>query len=365
MASIAEVGVKLVAHTQAFERGMMRAGKTLRGFRNAALAAAGAGSLWQAGSRFLATGQAIDRIGKLSTRLGETTEELSKLRFLAKTSGVEFEVMAKGMADGARKLSEAAGGKGEAKDAFAKLGLSAKELAKLSPAQQLREIADAFKLMDDNSLELELVQRIYGESGAQMLQFLNQGAEGIDKNTEAAKRLGAELSVAGTRNVELFHDRVAALGTSIASFFEKSYAGLTAMANRAVDSIKDARAQISEHGAGVLGVEVIAADEKKLSGVFKFAEEVHQRNVKARQEEEKRRGIASDLRAIYDDIFKKQQSAPTSTGQFGAVNLANVALSNRASISSSKPQMVKDPGIDVVVDVLRQILAKSGSARAA
>ena len=70
------------------------------------------------------TVDAADEIGKLSTRLGISTEALSQLRHVADLSGVSFDAMSQALQRQGRRISEAAAGTGEAKAALEELGFA-------------------------------------------------------------------------------------------------------------------------------------------------------------------------------------------------------------------------------------------------
>ena len=56
-----------------------------------------------------------DQIGKLSMRLGTTTQGLSELKYVAEMSGVSFNSLSTGLQRMTRRVSEAAAGTGAAK----------------------------------------------------------------------------------------------------------------------------------------------------------------------------------------------------------------------------------------------------------
>ena len=74
--------------------------------------------------------QSIDTLGKTATKLGVTSQALQKLRYASNLAGVETRTVDMAVQRFTRRLSEAANGTGEAKDALKELGLNAKELAK-------------------------------------------------------------------------------------------------------------------------------------------------------------------------------------------------------------------------------------------
>ena len=79
---------------------------------------------------------AVDELGKVSDKLGISTERLAGLQHAAELTGNSTRNLNLGLQRMVRRVAEAAEGTGEAQNALAELGLDAKELAQLSPDHQ-------------------------------------------------------------------------------------------------------------------------------------------------------------------------------------------------------------------------------------
>src|SRR5690606_10854117 len=136
----------------------------------------------------------IDQLSLMSQQIGVTTESLSGLRYAAEQmAGVsegQFDMALRRMT---RRITEAADGAGPAAAALRALGLSAEDLAKLSPDEQFRRLADAMKQTEDQGTRLRATMAIFDTEGMPLVNMLKEGAEGIRQFEEEANRLGVTI----------------------------------------------------------------------------------------------------------------------------------------------------------------------------
>lgn len=158
---------------------------------------------------------AADKLGKASQKFGVPVEQLSALTYAAELSDVSLEQLGKSVARLNRNMIEvAAGGTQIAASAFAALGIKVKDASgtlKTTDAVLL-EVAEKFSKFEDGATKSALAQAIFGKSGADLIPFLNQGAAGIAKLTEEAKRLGIVIGKDTTDAAEQFNDSLKTLG---------------------------------------------------------------------------------------------------------------------------------------------------------
>src|SRR6056297_860313 len=169
----------------------------------------------------------IDKLAKASRKIGATAEELTGLRLAA----AEFSGMASGQVDMAlqrmtRRLSEAAHGTGEAQAAIKALGLDAAELNAMGPAEAFRRIADAIRLVDNESDRLALAFKFFDSEGAALVTTMNAGSDAIRSVEAEAKRLGATLSEADAAAVEAANDAFGRMTLAIEGAQNKLAVGL-------------------------------------------------------------------------------------------------------------------------------------------
>jgi hypothetical protein len=211
--------VDLLMRTGSFETDTDRARKSLEKFKKEALATAkqlgtvigGAASV-AAGALLAFTKQAIDsadELSKLAQKTGETTEALSGLRYAFELGGVGGAEFASSMGKLARSMADGS-------DAFAALGVKVKNAdGTLRPVGRvLDDMADKFAQYADGAEKTALVQRIFGESGANLIPVLNAGAKGLQDLSAEAARLGLVVDGETGKAAEAFNDTVTRLQKS-------------------------------------------------------------------------------------------------------------------------------------------------------
>ena len=158
-----------------------------------------------------------DQIQKMSIRLGASTEALSELHHVAQLTGTSFTTAAKGWQQMMRQVSDASRGTGEAVDAIKMLGLSAKDLVRLRPETMFQNIADAIGNVNTEADRVSIAMRLFGEAGAELLQTMETGGEGIRLMREEARLLGLTLSRASADQMASVNDAMTRLKNSTKS----------------------------------------------------------------------------------------------------------------------------------------------------
>jgi hypothetical protein len=153
-----------------------------------------------------------DRLQKLSLRLGETTENLSALNFVAERSGISAQSMEMALQRMTRRVSEAAAGTGEAKKAIEELGLSAEKLNLLAPKDQLLALADAMEGVTTHNDKVRIAQKLWDSAGVSMLQATADGADGIRELIGVAENLGYTMDTETTAAMAAINDELTNLG---------------------------------------------------------------------------------------------------------------------------------------------------------
>ena len=135
----------------------------------------------------------LDRLDDLQEKTGISVEKLSELRFAGESVGTPFEALAGGIGRLSKLMVEAAGGNKEASETFKALNIDIKNADGTMRSNEavLGDLADRFSGYGDGVEKSALAQRVFGKSGAEMIPFLNQGREGIEKLRIEAEQLGA------------------------------------------------------------------------------------------------------------------------------------------------------------------------------
>jgi len=155
-------------------------------------------------------------IGETSEKLGIGAAALQELRYGAQQSGAQVEDLDKALAKMAVTIGKSKAAKGKAGalllggvqmsdlkgaadaagklDPFKRIGLSSKELATLKPDEQLKKIADGMLKLKTHADKAAVAQAIFGKGATQLLPYLSEGSEGIEKLSKAANKYGGVLS---------------------------------------------------------------------------------------------------------------------------------------------------------------------------
>ena len=232
MAFLGDLLVRLKAETADFQQDMGKAANTAdRSFAKIDRAAAKLG----VGLSFVALGamvkgaiDASDRMYKLSQSLGGTTESLSALNYSARLNDVSLDALATSMKKLSVNMADMQLGTGDARYAFQALKLNVEQsngVLKTSE-QMLFEVADKFAGMEDGAGKTALAVKIFGRAGADMIPLLNQGADGLRKNADEARRLGIVLSTDAAKAAEAFNDDLTRLGATLDAITIKMGSGV-------------------------------------------------------------------------------------------------------------------------------------------
>lgn len=155
---------------------------------------------------------AIDRADQLrdfSIRLGIGTEALSVYGYAAKQTGTDLEALNKGLLRLSRNATEALNPKSKQAGLFDALGVSKDSLTDLT--KLIPQVADAFAGMEDGATKAALAQQLFGKSGAELIEFLNQGSAGLEQMGDRARELGIIIDQETADAADEFNDKLADL----------------------------------------------------------------------------------------------------------------------------------------------------------
>lgn len=142
-----------------------------------------------------ASAQAADAVGEAAAAAGTSAEEFSRLQYAMQFDGAP-EQLGQSMLFLNKAVSDAAAGAGKNAEMFAAMGIAiANQDGTLRSSHDIMlSVADRFAGMEDGAQKAALATEIFGKSGADMIPFLNNGAEGIRELEAEADRLGITIS---------------------------------------------------------------------------------------------------------------------------------------------------------------------------
>lgn len=239
--NIGSLTIDLIAKIAGFEAGMEKAARVAKkrsdeieksvtkGVKGAALGVAGfvaglIGSIASAQTAIQGFFNAVnnaDRLDELSSRLGISTEQLSAWGYAAKLSGSDLESLTGSIQKFSKTVASAADANSRQGELFAALGINVKDAAgNLRDVEQLLpEVADRFKQLNNDTTEAALAQELFGRSGAELLEFLNRGSDGLRELGDEAKNLGGIIDGDTAKAAAAFNDELDKLRISTNGYF--------------------------------------------------------------------------------------------------------------------------------------------------
>lgn len=277
--------ISLLMKTGAFETDTKRAEKALEEFRKKArqvgtavgVAFAGAGAAVSA--MVSSAVRDIDRLSMMSTQIGLTTDNLSRMRYAAEqmagVSSSQFDTALRRMT---RRIAEAAEGSGPAANALRAIGLEARELAKMSPDEQFRKLSDAMKATENQGSRLRATMAIFDTEGMPLVNMLRQGSEAIREFEGEADRLGVTIDSKTAAAAREFTKQLRTLSAVKDGFVKRVTAqvlpSLIALTQRFTDSAKGASSLDQMARTAASGLKIMASLGSVVAGVFKTVGEL-------------------------------------------------------------------------------------------
>jgi len=223
--------------------------------------------------------QSIDTLGKTAQKLGVTSQALQKLRYASNLAGVETRTVDLAVQRFTRRLSEAANGTGEAKDALKELGLNAKELAKQPLDKQMLALADAFANVDDAGTQVRLGFKLFDSEAVGMINTLKGGSAALQQMFQEAEGLGFILSKSAVRGVEQANDAFMKLKTMLGGVINQLVAGLAPAFQAIAETIRVKLVNAIKEAGGVeefgrsLALTVVGLFKKAAQAIQSFTDE--------------------------------------------------------------------------------------------
>lgn len=148
----------------------------------------------------------IDQLAKESDKLGVPIGQLQLLRHAADLTGVASNQLGTGLQRMTRRVSEAAKGTGEAKDALKELRLNAQQLAKLSPDQQFLAVSKAMQGVANQGDRVRLAMKLFDSEGVGLVNTLRLTEGELGKMKSELTALGVIIDRDAAAKVERAKD---------------------------------------------------------------------------------------------------------------------------------------------------------------
>lgn len=155
-----------------------------------------------------------DGFDDLSKKVGVSTQELSKLRYLFEMEGIAVEALEGSLSRLTKGMSDASQGTGDALKAFQALGISVvnSDGSLRSSVDVMGDVADRFSEMQDGANKTAIAISIFGRAGAQLIPTLNGGRQAIKDAGDELERFGGVVTPEAAAQAGIFNDNIYRLG---------------------------------------------------------------------------------------------------------------------------------------------------------
>lgn len=164
--------------------------------------------------------EAADAIGDAAARSGVAVESLSRLKFIAEQSDVEFASLTVGIKNFQKGLSEASSGSTTAIASFARIGVEVEKIRRLPLEEQLAAIAKAFEQVRNPADQTRIAMDLFGKAGAELVPLLKLGADGMKDMAAEADRLGITLNGSTVAAIGATDQAIKKLNARVGGFFQ-------------------------------------------------------------------------------------------------------------------------------------------------
>ena len=154
-----------------------------------------------------------DELAKSARNAGLSIEAYQRLAHAFELGGSSAESLTKASQTLSRAVFDLGRGLSTQVDAFQRLGLTYRDLERLSPADQLRLVLDRLRGVTDESDRTALAQVLLGRAGRELGTVLQTTTEEMQRQEQRLVSLGGVMSGEAARAAEFLNDEVATLST--------------------------------------------------------------------------------------------------------------------------------------------------------
>lgn len=217
------------------------------------------------GAMVASTLKSVDTLAKLSDRLNISTEDLSAFHHMAELNGTSSEVLDKSLAKMVRSIGEAERGFGTGKKALDQMNISVKDLDGKSASEQYQIIADGIKGLKNSTQKASVASDIFGRSGADLMNTINQGSEGFRSAKEEVDLYGLSISRIDAAKIEEANDSILRAKSAVSGMATKATVELAPI----ITEITSRFTQAATQGEGMGGaIKSAFSGGAKVVGMF-------------------------------------------------------------------------------------------------
>jgi hypothetical protein len=194
----------------------------------------------------------MEDVGRLSQKVGITTEAISQLGFAANEEKISFDQLSLGLKGFSKAITDAEVRGSNAQRGFSALGISVRDgngnLKGTLPL--ILEVANAFSKYKDDAAKATVAQFLFEESGVNFIPLLNKGAAGLAELAAKADQYGLTISGAQAAQATQFNQQVREMRQIVTG-------AATTIATEILPALIDFTKFLIENRTAVIGVVVV------------------------------------------------------------------------------------------------------------
>ena len=203
---------------------------------------------------FNATLETAEGLERLSQQTGLSTATIQGFGRAARETGLGADVANAALAKFTSATGKAEIGSKQSADAFADLGLKARDLSSMSPDMRLAAVAAALAQVPDPARRARDEMALFGRSGVELdAALVKMGKEGLDPFIDKLKSLGVFLSGEEIADLVALKDHMRDLSDETKGLANQFLAGLVPALDRAAQSLIQATSGEGANGFKELG----------------------------------------------------------------------------------------------------------------
>ncbi len=250
----ADIKYRIGVNTDHFVKGIRETKHPLMNLKNAVAGIVSVAALRGASRQFGEILSDLDKIAKMSSRVGLTTDALQELRFAGKETGVAIQALDIGMQRFARRIAEVAAG---ADNDLAKV-LKANNIALKDGNGNLRaqvdilgDYANLIQRAGSEQDRTRLAFLAFDSEGVALVNTLKDGKDGLDEMRKSARDLGVVIDKDAIAAAERMNDRYNEIFSSLSAKWKGFVIGVADVVSQnaysipAFDTVEDLSIQIS------------------------------------------------------------------------------------------------------------------------
>ena len=156
-------------------------------------------------------------IGDLSEKIGISSDNLQELQYGAVQANMSFDDLERNLLKFSKSLGEARNGQGELLETLRANGFTDAKIKALSYSDALDVMADLIKNAATEADAMLIATQAFGRSGADMVEFLRNGSDGLKTFATDAQKAGAVIEASLIKSAQAFDDAWSAALLSIKS----------------------------------------------------------------------------------------------------------------------------------------------------